>query len=50
MPRTLATSKVCNGYRVSLSKDVADRLGVAVGDFIVIVDDGQGRVVIKKAQ
>ncbi len=49
-PKTLATSKIANGYRISISKEVADRLGVDVGDFVVIVDDGRGNIVLKKAQ
>lgn len=48
--RVLHAPKIGSNYRISLTKDVVEKLGAAVGDIILIVDDGRGNIVLKKAE
>ena len=45
--KILGTSKVGPKYRVTLIKDVQERLKVKVGDLIVYLEEPDGKIVLK---
>jgi len=45
--KILGTSKVGPKYRITLVKDVQEKLKVKVGDVIVYLEESDGRIVLK---
>lgn len=50
MAKVVSVSKVSSGLRISLTREIAEKLGVKEGDFVVFVEDGKGNLIIKKAE
>ncbi|MHC1680775.1 MAG: AbrB/MazE/SpoVT family DNA-binding domain-containing protein [Methanomassiliicoccales archaeon] len=48
-PKILGITKVSSKGRISLLKDVADKLDIVEGDKLVFILNGNGDVLIKKA-
>lgn len=46
--KCLGSTKVSSKLRMSLLKDVADKMGVNDGDIILFYEDEQGQIIIKK--
>jgi len=47
MEKVLGTSKVGPKQRVTLVKEVQDRLKTQIGDLIVFIEDEKGNIVVK---
>ena len=50
MDKTLGSSKVQPNFRVTLTKDVRNKLRIKVGSMVMFVESEDGEVVLKKAE
>lgn len=50
MNKLIDSKKIMQESRVALSKAVCERLHVSVGDFLVFVEDPDGKIFLKKAE
>lgn len=46
--KCLGSTKVSSKLRISLLKDVADKMGVTDGDILLFYEDEKGQIIIKK--
>lgn len=46
--KCLGSTKVSSKLRMSLLKDVADKMGVSDGDIVIFYEDERGNIMIKK--
>lgn len=47
--RIIGTSKVTKGSKISLIRDVKEKLDAEIGDKIVYKEDEDGRIIVEKA-
>lgn len=47
--RIIGTTKVTKGSKISLIKDVKEKIDAEVGDKIVYLEDEDGQIVVEKA-
>jgi len=50
MEKPLGNSKVQPNFRVTLTRDVRQKLNVKVGSLVVFLENEKGEVVVKKAE
>ncbi len=46
--KQLTIVKVTQGHRIPLRKDLCERLGVSIGDFVVMYETDRGEIAIAK--
>ena len=46
-PKIIGTSKIGPKYRITLVKDVQERLKAKIGDVVLYIEEPDGRIVIK---
>ncbi len=50
MEKTLGNSKVQPNFRVTLTKDVRNKLRVKIGSIVVFIEDEKGEILLKRAE
>jgi AbrB family looped-hinge helix DNA binding protein len=50
LEKTLGSSRVQPNFRVTLTKDVRNKLRVKVGSIVMFVEDDKGELILKKAE
>jgi bifunctional DNA-binding transcriptional regulator/antitoxin component of YhaV-PrlF toxin-antitoxin module len=48
MAEIIVTPKISVGWRIALTKDFCDKMGVEIGDKILIVRRNDGEIVLRK--
>lgn len=50
MEKLLGNSRVQPNYRVTLTKDVRDKLKVRVGSMVMFLENEKGEILVKRAE
>jgi len=50
LKRTVGSSKVQPNYRITLVKEVREKLNVEIGDIIVYIEDEKGNIFLRKGE